>query len=78
MNGNNLKLKENSKIDLSKLADNEQFIDTVLVATTFALKTSEKEKIKAFKNVILNTAFIILQEKQSASWMQKRRQYCCI
>ena len=77
MNGNNLKLKENSKIDLSKLADNEQFIDTVLVATALALKTSEKEKIKAFKNVILNTALIIPQEKQSASWMQKRRQYCC-
>jgi len=49
-------LEENSKIDLSSLADNEQFIDTVLVATTLALKTSEKEKIKAFQNAILNTA----------------------
>ena len=49
-------LEENSKIDLSTLADNEQFIDTVLVATTLALKTSEKEKIKAFQNAILNTA----------------------
>lgn len=54
-----IKLKElegKSKIDLSTLADNEQFIDTVLVATTFALKTSEEEKIKAFQNAILNTA----------------------
>jgi hypothetical protein len=49
-------LEENNKIDLSTLADNEQFIDTVLVATTLALKTSEEEKIKAFKNAILNTA----------------------
>ena len=49
-------LEENNKIDLSTLADNEQFIDTVLVATTLALKTCEEEKIKAFKNAILNTA----------------------
>src|ERR1035437_2463632 len=41
-------LEENSKIDLSTPADNEQFIDTALVATTLALKTSEEEKIKAF------------------------------
>ena len=49
-------LEEKGKIDLSYLSDNEQFIDTVLVATTLALKTSEEEKIKAFKNAILNTA----------------------
>ena len=49
-------LEEKSKIDLSTLADNEQFIDTVLVATTLALKTSEDEKIKAFQNAIMNTA----------------------
>lgn len=49
-------LEESSKIDLSTLADNEQFIDTVLVATTLALKTSEDEKIKAFQNAILSTA----------------------
>jgi len=49
-------LEDNSKIDLSTLADNAQFIDTVLVATTLALKTSEEEKIKAFRNAILNTA----------------------
>lgn len=49
-------LEEKSKIDLSTLADNEEFIDTVLVATTLALKASEDEKIKAFQNAILNTA----------------------
>lgn len=55
--GNKLKeLEEKNKIDLSTLQENEQFIDTVLVATTLALKTSEEEKIKAFKNAILNTA----------------------
>jgi hypothetical protein len=56
-------LEENSKIDLSTLADNEQFIDTVLVATTLALKTSEKEKIKAFQNAILNTALGVSSDK---------------
>lgn len=55
--GSKLKeLEEKNKIDLSTLQDNEQFIDTVLVATALALKTSEEEKIKAFKNAILNTA----------------------
>lgn len=49
-------LEEKSQIDLSTLATNEQFIDTVLVATTLALKTSEKEKIISFQNAILNTA----------------------
>lgn len=49
-------LEEKSQIDLSSLATNEQFIDTVLVATSLALKTSEMEKIIAFQNAILNTA----------------------
>ena len=59
-------LEENSKIDLSTLADNEQFIDTVLVATTLALKTSEKEKIKAFQNAIINTALGVSSDKTKA------------
>jgi len=53
------KLKEleiRSVIDFQELQNNEQFIDVVLQATTYALKTSEKEKIKAFRNAILNTA----------------------
>ena len=49
-------LEENKMIDFKELQNNEQFIDVVLQATTFALKTSEKEKIKAFQNAVLNTA----------------------
>jgi hypothetical protein len=49
-------LKENKKIDFDKLIDNDQFIDVVLQATTFAIKTSEKMKIEYFRNAILNTA----------------------
>jgi hypothetical protein len=49
-------LENNHSIDLDKLKDNEQFIDVVLQATTYALKTSEQDKIKAFKNAIVNTA----------------------
>jgi len=49
-------LEENRKIDFLELQNNEHFIDVVLQATTLALKTSEKEKIKAFQNAVLNTA----------------------
>jgi len=49
-------LEEKGAIDLSTLASNDQFVDTVLVATTNALKTSEEEKLKSFQNAILNTA----------------------
>jgi len=49
-------LEEESKIDITSLTENQQFVDTVLQATTFALKTSDKEKIAAFKNAIINTA----------------------
>ena len=52
-----LKELENKKeIDLNELKENEQFIDVVLQATTFALKTSEKKKIECFRNTVLNTA----------------------
>jgi hypothetical protein len=55
--GNKLKeLEEKSKVNLSDLATNEQFIDTVLVATALAIKTSDEEKLKAFQNAIMNTA----------------------
>lgn len=49
-------LEDKKIIDLEELGANEQFIDIVLQATTYALKTSDKEKIKAFRNAILNTA----------------------
>jgi len=49
-------LEENKTIDFKELQINEQFIDVVLQATTLALRTSEKEKIKAFQSAVLNTA----------------------
>lgn len=49
-------LEERKGLDIMSLQENEQFIDVVAQATTLALKTSEKEKIKAFKNTIINTA----------------------
>lgn len=49
-------LEEAKRLDLNSLAENDQFVDTVLQATTYALKTSDDEKLTAFKNAILNTA----------------------
>jgi hypothetical protein len=49
-------LEDNGEINLQSLQNNEQFIDVVLQATTYALKSSEQEKIAAFKNMLLNTA----------------------
>lgn len=49
-------LEEAKRLDLSSLTENQQFVDTVLQATTYALKTSDEEKLTAFKNAILNTA----------------------
>jgi hypothetical protein len=49
-------LQNNGQINFEDLQNNEQFIDVVLQATTYALKTSEEEKIKSLKNAVLNTA----------------------
>ena len=49
-------LQEAGKLDIESLSDNQQFIDTVLQATTYALKTSDREKIARFKNAVINTA----------------------
>lgn len=49
-------LEKSGRLDLNSLADNEQFVDTVLQATTYALKTSDELKIAALKNAIINTA----------------------
>ena len=49
-------LEERRGIDLYELGNNEHFIDVALQAVSFALRTSRKEKIDAFKNVVLNTA----------------------
>ncbi|WP_236979957.1 hypothetical protein [Membranihabitans maritimus] len=49
-------LESKREIDLDELKENELFIDIVLQATTFALKTAERKKIECFKNAVLNTA----------------------
>lgn len=49
-------LSEKESIDINDLSNNENFIDVVLQTTQLALRTSEKEKIQYFKNVILNSA----------------------
>jgi hypothetical protein len=49
-------LSDKYAVDLNSLKENELFLDTVLQATTYALKTSEREKIIAFQNAIINTA----------------------
>lgn len=49
-------LEDAGQIKLEDLRENDEFIDVVLQATTYVLKTSEQEKINAFKNALLNTA----------------------
>jgi hypothetical protein len=49
-------LEQRKELNLNELANNDIFIDVVLQTTQLALRTSEKEKIQCFKNVILNTA----------------------
>lgn len=49
-------LEEDNKIDFGSLAKNDQFLDTIIQATSFAIKTSEQEKITALKNAVINTA----------------------
>ena len=56
-------LEDKNLITVENLKNNEQFIDTILQATTYVLKTSEKEKIIAFQNALLNTALPEAPEK---------------
>lgn len=49
-------LSDKYAVDLNSLKDDDLFLDAVLQATTYALKTSEKEKIIAFQNAILHIA----------------------
>jgi hypothetical protein len=49
-------LEESNKIDFANLSQNDQFLDTIIQATSYAIKTSETEKINAFKNAVINTA----------------------
>jgi hypothetical protein len=49
-------LEKAKRLDISSLTGNQLFIDTVLQATSYALKTSDEAKVTAFKNAIINTA----------------------
>jgi hypothetical protein len=49
-------LEAQQVISIEALKDDDQFLDVVLQATTLVLKTSDQEKIKAFKNALLHTA----------------------
>lgn len=59
-------LESSGRINISELSQNEQFIDTIIQATNFAIKTSEEEKIAAFKNAVLNTALEEAPEKSKS------------
>jgi len=49
-------LEKTKGINIAELANNELFIDVMMQASTLAIKTSQKEKVEAFRNAILNTA----------------------
>ncbi|MFD1772061.1 hypothetical protein [Sphingobacterium suaedae] len=49
-------LDQQGTTDVSKLSADEEFIDVVLQATSLAIKTSEREKLAALKNAVINTA----------------------
>ncbi|MEZ0611018.1 hypothetical protein ACAW74_21070 [Fibrella sp. WM1] len=49
-------LEQNNQIDFSSLSQNDKFIDTIIQATTIAIKTSEQKKILALRNAVINTA----------------------
>jgi hypothetical protein len=49
-------LEKSKEINIAELANNELFIDVVMQASSLAIKTSQNEKLEAFKNAILNTA----------------------
>ena len=49
-------LKQNIGLDFDKLKENEQFISTMLQASTLAIKNHQIEKLEALKNAVLNSA----------------------
>jgi hypothetical protein len=51
-----LELEQKMNIVLQDLQDNDKFIDAAMDATQIALRTSEKEKLKALRNALLNSA----------------------
>ncbi len=51
-------LKSRGKVDVSKLAENEKFIDAITTASTIALRNSNSEKLNALRNAVLNAALL--------------------
>ena len=49
-------LEQKMNIVLEELHDNDKFIDAAMDATQIALRTSEKEKLDALRNALLNMA----------------------
>src|SRR5579863_10330282 len=54
--GERLKKLEEQGLNLKQLTTDEKFVTIALTAVSNALKTSEREKIEAFKSAIANTA----------------------
>src|ERR1700722_12718701 len=50
-----LQILEN-KIDFNTLFKNDIFLDVVLTATSIAIKTSDKDKLKALQNAVVNSS----------------------
>lgn len=50
------RLERSSLVDLARLQEDEEFLDTILQATQVALRTHYEEKRNALKGAILNTA----------------------
>jgi hypothetical protein len=49
-------LEDEEKIKIDELNKDDQFIDTAVQATSLAIKTGDKEKVKIFQNIIINAA----------------------
>lgn len=54
-----IELNESKLIDLEDLRKNNHFIDIVIQTTSLALKTHEKDKFEAYKNILINTSLNI-------------------
>jgi hypothetical protein len=49
-------MKQNEELSIEKLRENEVFISAISQATLAAIRTHEKEKLKALRNAVLNSA----------------------
>jgi hypothetical protein len=50
------KLEEEKRISYEELGSNDQFVDAILKTTQIALRSSQKEKLEALKNALVNVA----------------------